>query len=497
MTDPADLSATEARALIGRRALSPVELTRACLDRLHRLNRVVNAVVAMDEDAVLAEARASEARQMAQEPLGAVEGLPFGVKDMINVRGLPTTFGSLIYKDNIATSDDPIVAALRGQGGVVLGKTNNPEFSLGGNTRNAVYGATGNPHDPTKSAAGSSGGSAAALACGMAPLCTGSDTGGSLRNPAAFCGVAGFRPSPGLVPGNGRGIGLFHFSTSGPMARTVDDVALMASIMARPDRADPLTPVMDGHTIWDPATLARPARTDAARWRVAVTGDFGFALTEGIIRRAFARRIDYLRPHVGRMEETHPDCAGADRIFAVMRGIVMLGGHLDGLRKAPDAYGPNVHANVAEGLSFSVEDVMRALTDQTAYYRRWQTFFDTTDFILSPAVTISPRDWHELYPADIDGQKTESYYHWLSLAYASTLAGHPSITLPVGRDETGMPFGLQIIGRRNHDAALLSFAREIEAICAASPEMAFPRVDIAALAARPPIAASLGFRGFD
>ncbi|RWR08288.1 amidase [Paenirhodobacter populi] len=497
MTDPADLSATEARALIGRRQLSPVELTRACLDRLHRLNPVVNAVVSMDEDAVLAEARAAETRQMSGEPLGAVEGLPFGVKDMINVSGLPTTFGSLIYRDNVAKSDDPIVAALRGQGGIVLGKTNNPEFSLGGNTRNAVYGATGNPHDPTKSAAGSSGGSAAALACGMAPLCTGSDTGGSLRNPAAFCGVVGYRPSPGVVPGNGRGIGLFHFSTSGPMARTVDDAALMLSVMARPDRADPLTPVVDDHTIWDPATLARPARTDAARWRVAVTEDFGFTLTEGIIRRAFAKRIDYLRPHLGRVEEAHPDCTGADRIFAVLRGVVMLGGHLDGLRKTPEAYGPNVHANVEEGLSFSVEDVTRALTDQTSYYRRWQRFFETTDFILSPAVTISPRDWHELYPEEIDGQRTESYYHWLSLAYASTLAGHPSITLPIGRDETGMPFGLQIIGRRNEDAALLSFAREIEAICAASPEMAFPKVDVAALAARPPIATLPGFRGFD
>jgi Asp-tRNA(Asn)/Glu-tRNA(Gln) amidotransferase A subunit family amidase len=156
-----------------------------------------------------------------------------------------------------------------------------------------------------------------------------------------------------------------------------------------------------------------------------------------------------------------------------------------------------VRANVEEGLSYSVEDVTRALSDQTAYYRRWQSFFETTDFILSPAVTISPRDWHELYPEEIDGHATESYYHWLALAYATTLAGHPSITLPIGRDEAGMPFGLQIVGRRNEDAALLSFAREIEAICAADPEMALPRVDVAALAARPPISGMPGFKGFD
>lgn len=497
MTDPADLSACEARALIGRRALSPVELAHACLQRVERLNPAVNAVVAMDEEAVLDEARASEARQMMGEPLGAVEGLPFGVKDMINVRGLPTTFGSLIYRDNVAKNDDPIVSAMRAAGAVVLGKTNNPEFSLGANTRNAVYGATGNPHATTKSAAGSSGGSAAALACGMAPLCTGSDTGGSLRNPAAFCGVVGYRPSPGLVPGNSRGVGLFHFSISGPMARTVDDVALMLSVMARADRADPLTPVLDGCTLWDPAGLARPPRTDAARWRVAVTEDFGFTLTEGIVRRAFARRIEFLRPHLGQLDEAHPDCAGADRIFAVLRGVQVLATHLEGVRERPDDYGPNVRANVEEGLSYSVEDVTRALTQQTAYYRRWQNFFETTDFILSPAVTVSPRDWHELYPEEIDGRATESYYHWLSLAYATTLAGHPSITLPIGRDENGMPFGLQVVGRRNEDAALLSFAREIEAICASDPDMAFPRVDIAALAACPPIAEMPGFKGFD
>jgi len=497
MTDPADLTACEARALIGRRSLSPVELAEACLKRVERLNPAVNAVVAMDEQAVLEEARASEARQMAGEPLGAVEGLPFGVKDMINVRGLPTTFGSPIYRDNIAAADDPIVAAMRAAGGVVLGKTNNPEFSLGANTRNAVYGATGNPHDTTKSAAGSSGGSAAALACGMAPLCTGSDTGGSLRNPAAFCGVVGYRPSPGLVPGNSRGIGLFHLSTAGPMARTVDDVALMLSVMTRADRADPLTPMLDGRTLWDPATLGRPARTDAARWRVAATEDFGFALTEGIVRRAFSSRLDFLSRHLGRLETAHPDCAGADRIFAVLRGVLVLGTHLAGVRERPEDYGPNVRANVEEGLSYSVEDVTRALCEQTAYYRRWQSFFETADFLLSPAVTVSPRDWHELYPEEIDGRATESYYHWLALAYATTLAGHPSITLPIGRDEAGLPFGLQIIGRRNEDAALLSFAREIEAICAGDAEMAAPRVDVAALAARPPISGMSGFKGFD
>lgn len=497
MRDLAELTASEARRLIGRRQISPVELAEACLARVEALNPVVNAIVAMKQDEVRAEARLSEKRVMAGEPLGAVEGLPFGVKDMINVRGLPTTFGSILYRDNIAMMDDPIVAAMRAEGGVVLGKTNNPEFSLGGNTRNTVYGATGNPHDPTKNAAGSSGGSAAALACGMAPLCTGSDTGGSLRNPAAFCGVVGFRPSPGVVPGNGRSVGLFHFSISGPMARSTEDIGLMLSVMARSDRADPLTTVIEGRTLWSPDDFARLRPTDPGRWRVAFTDDFGFTMTESIIRRAFAKRIRALAPMLPKLAEAHPDCSGADRIFSVVRGLTMLSSHLDGVSRSPDSYGPNMRANIEEGLSFSAEDVARALTDQTSYYRRWQSFFEKHDFILSPAVTISPRDWHELYPTNVDGKPTESYYQWLSLAYASTLAGHPSITLPVGRDETGMPFGLQIIGRRNEDAALLSFSREIEAICAADPLLATPRIDAAQLARHQPVSEMSGFLGFD
>ena len=486
-TDPADFTAIEARQLIARRQLSPVELTDACIARTEAINPAINAVVASDFNRMREEARQAEATVMNGGPLGPVHGLPLGVKDMIDVTGLPTTFGSELFRDNIAVKDDAIVAAMRKAGAVVLGKTNNPEFSAGGNTVNTVYGPTGNPHDPAKSAAGSSGGSAAALATGMAPLCTGSDTGGSLRNPAAFCGVVGFRPSPGVVPGDNRGPALIPLPTSGPMARTVADTALMLSVMARPDPLDPYTTVIDGRTLWNPKGFSTLKRRDLSSLKVAFTEDFGFAMTEKVVRRAFRERAAYLSPLFATAEETGPDCTDADRIFAVLRAVMMLSAHHANTLKYPGGFGPNIMANVAEGLSYSALDVADAMNRQGAYYRNWQRFFETYDYVLSPAVTISPRDWHELYPKEIDGVETESYYQWLALAYGSTISGQPSITIPMGRDELGMPFGLQIVGKRNDDQGVLEVAAEIEAVIAGDSTFGTPKPDLDALKTAQPI----------
>lgn len=491
-SDPADLSAIEARHLIGSRSLSPVELAEACLRRLDAVNPALNAVVAHDPERLGAAAREAEAAVMRGDALGPLHGLPIGIKDMNDTEGLPTTFGSEIYARNIAQRDDALVAGLRAAGGLVLGKTNNPEWSAGANTRNKVYGATGNPYDPGKSCAGSSGGSAVALAAGMAPLATGSDLGGSLRNPAAYCGVVGFRPSPGIVPGEARGIALLPLSTSGPMARCVADAGLLLSVMARPDARDPYTNVMNGRTLWQPADFTAPPPRDLAALRFAVTEDFGFAPTEKLIRDTFRRCMSTLTPFLGRAEDASPRSDDADRIFATLRAVGFLGFHHGLMEQHPDKVGANVRANVEEGLALAALDVARALTDQGAYARRWQAFFDTQDYILSPAVTISPRDWHETYPTQIDGVATQSYYHWLGLAYASTLAGHPSITIPAGLDGAGMPFGLQIIGRRHDDAGVLAVAAALEAVIAGT-SLAPRGPDIAALATARPIAEAPGF----
>jgi Asp-tRNA(Asn)/Glu-tRNA(Gln) amidotransferase A subunit family amidase len=493
VTSPADLTAIEARQLISRRRLSPVELAEACIARVEAVNPAVNALVAYDFGRMLEEARAAEAKVMAGEALGPLHGLPVGVKDMTNVAGLTTTFGSEVFRGNVAPKDDAMIAAIREAGAVILGKTNVPEWSAGANTRNTIYGATGNPYDTAKSSAGSSGGSAAALACGMCPIATGTDLGGSLRNPAAFCGVVGYRPSPGMVADELRGLALLPLGTGGPMARTVADAALLLSVQMRPDLRDPLTPVVDGRMHANPADFRRLPRVDLSRLRVAFSEDFGFAPTESLIRDSFGAKITPMFALFGKLENAHPNCANADRIFAVLRSLAFLGYHHGLMKQYPGKIGPNVRANIEEGLGYSALDVAEAIVLQGQYYRNWVRFFETTDYLLTPAVTITPRDWHELYPSQIDGMPMPSYYHWLGLAYATTIAGFPSISLPMGFDKAGMPFGLQVIGRRGDDLGVLAVAAELEAAFKGSSELAATRPDLAALEKAPPLCEAEGF----
>ncbi len=497
MSEACDLPATEARALIGARRLSPVELTESCIRRIEEVDPAVNAMVARDFESALAAARVAETEVLRGDALGSLHGLPLGVKDLIDAKGLPTTYGSPIFKDQIAQQDEGVVASLRTAGAIVLGKTNTPEWGAGGNTRNAVYGATGNPFNPALSAAGSSGGSAAALACGMVSLATASDTGGSARTPAAFCGVVGLRPTMGLIPSERRSPSWLALSALGPMARTVPDLCLMLSAMIYQDARDPLCPVFYEDAPRDARSYALPQPVDLSRLVVAATTDFGFAPTERVIAATFKEKVAYLDGMFAGIEDTHPDCAGTDEAFAIIRAMIFLGRQLGLLRQYPDMIGPNVKANIAEGLGYSAADAARALTIQTQHHRRWHDFFKRYDIILAPTCTISPRPWGELYPAQIDGRPTKSYYHWLAMAYAVTLAGHPSLSLPVGFDKNGMPFGIQIIGPRGGDRLVLSVAATLERLLAQTPETARPKPNIAMLKRAAPISEMRGFRAFD
>jgi len=483
MTEPCDLDAFAARRLIGARKLAPSELMESCIGRIEAVNHAVNAMVAFDYDRARAAARASDETVARGDALAPLQGLPLGVKDLEPTAGLRTTWGSPLFRDHVPDVDQGAVARARAAGAIVLGKTNVPEFGLGANTRNPVYGATGNPFNPVLSAAGSSGGSAVALATGMTPLATGSDTGGSLRNPAAFCGVVGFRPTPGLVPDERRGVGASALRVLGPMARTVPDIVMLLAAMSGDDSRDMLN--RSGAT-----TLGE---CDLASLRVAATEDFGFAPTAREVRATFAGKLALFGHLFQRCDVATPDCSGSDEAFAVLRAISVLAEHGEKVREHPTLCGPNLRANVEEGLRYSALDVARAMATQTAIYQRWQTFFSKYDVIVSPAITISPRPWTELYPAEIDGRATASYFHWLALAYAVTVVGHPAISLPVGLDSAGMPFGLQIVGARGADAKVLAVAAALERELARDPRTCRPHPDIAALRRAPALAETPGF----
>lgn len=498
MTEPCDLTALEARRLIGRKALSPVELLESCLKRIGEVNHAVNAMVAMDEPAARTGAKAAEAAVMKGEALGPLHGLPVGIKDLEETKGLRTTYGSPIFADFVPEADCGMVANLRRAGAVVVGKTNTPEFGAGANTRNAVYGVTGNPFDPTKSAAGSSGGSGVALACGMAPICSGSDTGGSLRNPAAFNGIVGYRPSPGVVPSEKRGHGWSGLPVLGPMARNVPDAALLFSAMASDDAMDPLAYTLPGEPVRGVADRYHPLKPiDLAALRLAVSVDFGQAPVEKLIREAFAIRAKAIAPLFGSAEEADPDCRGGDEAFEVLRATGFLTSHLDKVRTRPQDVGPNVRANVEEGLRYTLEDAAKAAAGQTRMYRAWQHFFARHDVLITPAITLSPRPWKELYPAEIDGKPTRTYFHWLACAYYVTLCGHPAISIPMGVDALGMPFGLQVVGPRGGDALVLRVAAAIEEAFAADPVLRRPVPDLAALRAAPAVKEMPGAVGWD
>jgi Asp-tRNA(Asn)/Glu-tRNA(Gln) amidotransferase A subunit family amidase len=464
-----DLSAVELRRLIGRKEVSPVELLDASLARIEAVNPAINAMVALDR-----ERAAATARQAEQAPL---HGLPLGIKDLSETAGLRTSFGSLLFKDHVPASDEAVVARLRAAGGIVLGKTNTPEFGAGANTRNRVYGATGNPFDPTLTSAGSSGGSAAAVATGMVPLASGSDMGGSLRTPAGFCGVAGMRPSPGLVPNDRRASGWLPFAVDGPMARNVPDLALLLSAMVGHDNRDPLSgPV-------DPALFQPLPEIDLSSLRVAVSQDLGFAPVDDRIRQVFHTRCGQFADLFRESIERDPDLGDADHIFSVLRAEGFLANHVENLERSRELLGMPVIANVEQALGFTYIDRAKAHVEQTKLYRRFQTLFRDIDILICPAAAVSPFPHAEWAPEFINGQPLAHYFHWIALTYGLTLTTHPIVALPCGRDHNGLPFGLQIVGPKGGDRFVLGVAAALERAFAARPDLARPIPDLTRLAA--------------
>ena len=478
MTELCSLDAVTLRRMIGNRQISPVELLESCIARIREIDPLVNAVPATCFDRAMTEAEAAEREVMGGHALGPLHGLPVAVKDLQRTEGLTTTFGSPLHAANVPDRDERIVAAIRRAGGIVVGKTNTPEFGAGANTTNAVYGPTRNPFDPERICGGSSGGSAVALACGMVPLATGSDTGGSLRIPAGYCGVVGYRPTPGQVPCDTRSWGWSPINVYGPMARTVPDTGLLLSAIDGTDFADPLTGPVDrrryaGTSSFDLTTLC-----------VAISEDLGFAPVSDTIRRTFREAMAQLRDVFAAAEERDPPMKDADQVFGVLRAVEFLAAHADTYDSHRDSLGPNIIANVEQGLQYTALDVARGAAGQSALYAAFLGFMADFDILICPAVAVPPFPIDTLYPTEIDGHLMRTYYHWFAITYGLTLTAHPVVVIPCGRDESGTPFGIQICGRRHDDWRLLAIAETLESYLQTLPALARPVPDLEGLRLR-------------
>jgi len=448
------LSACAAVDLLRRGKFSPVELIDAALARIAAVNPAVNALVTLGEER--ARAQAQQLMALPIEARGLLAGLPIAVKDLNDVAGLRTTYGSLIYKDNVPTRSDIMVETLEGNGAIPLAMSNTPEFGAGANTFNEVFGETLNPWNTKLNAAGSSGGAAVALATGQVWLATGSDLGGSLRTPASFNSVIGLRPSPGRVAAGPREQNFDTLSVNGPMARNVEDVALMLDAMA-------------GWHIEDPISLERPsepfltaARRRKAPKRVAlVTAPAGLPIEPEVVAATRAAAEALAKAGII-VEEASPDFGGVGQAFQTLRAVDFSTGMEVLLKHHRDKLKPDVIWNIEKGLALRSEEIGKALLRRSRLYSEVATFFGTYDALILPAAPILPRDVKERWPREINGQKLDNYVEWLKLAALVTMTSCPSLAMPAGFSADGRPIGIQVVGKPRGEADLLSAGLFIE-----------------------------------
>ncbi len=471
-----DLSAVDLRRLIGSKAVSPVEVMQASLDRIAALNPLLVAFCDMRPEAAMAEARAAEAAVMAGHPLPPLHGLPIGIKDMNDVAGLRTTYGSMLYKDNLIATDEYIVAHLKRQGATVVGKTNIPELGFGATSANPLWGTTCNPHDPAFTAAGSSGGTAVALASGMVPLAMGSDFAGSLRTPAAFNGITGIRPSAGTVANERRAFGFSPFNVEGPMGREAKDARLLLAAMAGPLPLDPLSQRRD-------PGFDAPGTVDLSRLRIALSEDLGFCPMDNGVRATFRDKMARVAQYFHAAEDACPDLSMVDRVLAVMRSLEFVHDFKDIYDRDKASLAANVAYEVERGLTLGINDAAWAMGEHSRIHRASQAFFGQYDLLFTPAASVPPFRHEDDWPKKINGAPMANYLRWEAIAYGVTLMGNPAVVIPCGKGPDGLPFGIQIVGPLHSDARLADIAVTLEALFEADDALRRPRIDLARLMA--------------
>jgi amidase len=436
--------------------VTPLDLLDVLEKRIAEVDDKVNALPTLCFD----RAR-SHAKALMKKPIGdrgLLAGMPMPIKDLFDVEGVLNTQGSPIFKDAISARSDIVVEHLENNGGVVYAKSNTPEFGAGANTFNEVFGATRNPWDLSRSAAGSSGGAAVALATGMAWLAHGTDMGGSLRNPASFCGIVGMRPSIGRVAHTPSAKIDRNLTVHGPMARNVEDLALLLDAMSGEHPADPLSlPAL-------PISFLSAARSDKKPKRIAYSPDLGITPVDREVA-AITRKAAFRFEQSGVIvEEAHPDLREAHECFHVLRAFDFAITKAALLRSHRDQLKPEVIWNIEQGLKLKVEQLERAEAQRVAMTARTIEFFMTYDLLLAPATIVAPFPIENRYVAECAGHKFENYVEWLAIVYAITLACCPALSLPCGFTAAGLPVGLQMVAPPRGEAQLLAGAKVLEHI---------------------------------
>jgi len=450
------MTATELARRIRARELSAREVMEAHLAQIERVNPKVNAIVTLLPERALDGARAADEALARGDAVGALHGLPIAHKDLELTRGIRTTYGSPIYRDFVPQESALIVERVQAAGAITIGKTNTPEFGAGSQTYNEVFGETLNPYDTTKTCGGSSGGAAVALATGMIPIADGSDLGGSLRNPAAFCNVVGFRTAPGRVPNYPSALGWWPFSISGPMARTVEDVALLLSVMAGPDPRVPIS-------IAEPGSMfAAPLARDFRGVRIAWSRDFGGLPIDSRIAAVLEAQRSVFAALGCEVEDGQPDFDGADEVFKGWRAWSSEAARGPLLAQHRHQIKETILREVAEGEQLTGPQLARLEMRRTAIYHRVREFMATREFMVFPTTQVPPFPIEQRYITEINGVPMHSYIEWMRSCYYISITGLPTISVPCGFTPEGLPVGLQIVGRHQDEFGVLQLAHAFE-----------------------------------
>jgi amidase len=454
--DLCDRPARAIAALLQTRAAGAVEVLDAFLARIAALNPALNAIVTLDAQGARAQAAAIDAARLRGDALGPWAGLPIAIKDMEATRGMRTTLGSPIFRDAIPDHDALFVERLRSRGLVIIGKTNTPEFAMGSQTFNPVFGATRNPWDPDMTCGGSSGGAAVCVATGMLPFADGSDIGGSLRNPGNFNHVLGLRPSPGRVPDAPSVEGWHGLSVLGPIARTASDAAFLLAAMAGPDARDPLS------IAEDPAVFLRPLDRDLSGVRVAVSRTLGGLPVDPEVARVLEEGASLLRRQGCIVEEAEPDFTGADLAFDTQRALFFAARYAPLVAAHRHEMKDTAIWNIGEAWTLTPQRIIDASLARTRVFHAMRAFLERHEFLIAPVNQVPPFPVGEPFVTEINGVTMGSYIEWMRSCTRISITSHPAASVPCGFTRRGLPVGIQVVGRYREEFGVLQMAHAIE-----------------------------------